>query len=373
MFLAIREIRRARWRFLLLTGAVGLLVFLILFVQALTGALISQFIGALEHQSGEVLVYSAQARKNLEGSVVPPATVDAVARVRGVAQAGPLGEGTFSVRTADNKLRDAVLFGYEPGKPGAPTTLTKGRLPAAPFETVASARNASEGFDIGDEVRLERGGKVLRVVGLADDINYSVLPTMFTTFETFATARKDANPQARAVYPSAVAATVAGGSTARGVADDINRAVPGVEALTRQQAVKESPGVASVGESLGMVVFLCFFVVVVVAGLFFLILTVQKASALTLLRALGVRAGALARSLLVQVVVVVVGGVIVGALFTEAALAASNSSLGASLSLSAIVRTGVIVGVLAVIASLGAVRRVLKIDPIRATIPGGVQ
>ena len=81
MFLALREIRRARWRFALLTGAVGLLVFLILFVQALTGALIGQFIGALDHQSADVLVYSAQARKNLEGSVVPPVTVEAVANV----------------------------------------------------------------------------------------------------------------------------------------------------------------------------------------------------------------------------------------------------------------------------------------------------
>jgi Mn2+/Fe2+ NRAMP family transporter len=58
MFLAFREIRRARWRFVLLTGAVGLLVFLILFVQALSGALIGQFIGAIKHQSADVLVYS---------------------------------------------------------------------------------------------------------------------------------------------------------------------------------------------------------------------------------------------------------------------------------------------------------------------------
>ncbi len=83
MFLALGEIRKARWRFVLLTGAVGLLVFLILFVQALTAALIGQFIGAIDHQSADVLVYSQQARKNLEGSVVPPGTVAQVARVRG--------------------------------------------------------------------------------------------------------------------------------------------------------------------------------------------------------------------------------------------------------------------------------------------------
>jgi len=370
MFLALREIRRAPWRFALLTGAVGLLVFLILFVQALTGALIGQFIGALDHQSADVLVYSAQARKSLEGSVVPPATVDAVAKVPGVAQAAPFGEGTFSV-LAGGKLRDAALIGYELGGPGAPTTLTSGRLPTAAFEAVASSRNASAGFDIGDTVQLERGGRTITIVGLARDINYSVLPTMFASYDTYVAARRDANPQATVVYPSAVAVLISPGASAAQVRDEINRTVPGVEALTRSQAVSESPGVGSVSESLGMVVVLCIFVVVVVAGLFFLILTVQKAGALTLLRAVGVGGGALARALLVQVVIVVIGGVVVGAVLTVGALAVGSGGLETGLSAGGVIRTGLLVLVLSSIASLGAVRRVLRIDPARALSSGG--
>ena len=44
MFLALHEMRRAKVRFGLLTGAVGLLVFLILFQQALLGGL-AAFVG----------------------------------------------------------------------------------------------------------------------------------------------------------------------------------------------------------------------------------------------------------------------------------------------------------------------------------------
>jgi putative ABC transport system permease protein len=195
---------------------------------------------------------------------------------------------------------------------------------------------------------------------------------MFTTFDTYATARRDANPDATAVWPSAVAVEVAPGSSAAAVRDEINGRIHGVEALTRDQAVRESPGVASVGASLGAVVFLCFLVVAIVAGLFFLILTVQKASALTLLRAIGIRSGALARSLVVQVVIVVAGGIAVGGLLTTGALAASSASLGATLTSQQLAETGAIVLVLAIVASLGAIRRVLRIEPIRATIPGGV-
>jgi putative ABC transport system permease protein len=63
----------------------------------------------------------------------------------------------------------------------------------------------------------------------------------------------------------------------------------------------------------------------------------------------------------------------VGAALTIAALGASNASLGASLDAAQLFQTGAIVLVLATIASLGAIRRVLRIDPIRATIPGGVE
>ncbi|MFM8311246.1 MAG: hypothetical protein ACKOAZ_05030 [Ilumatobacteraceae bacterium] len=112
MFLAWHEMRRAKVRFGLLTGAVGLLVFLILFQQALLGGLITQFIGALRNQSADVLVYSDQARKNLEGSIILPEQLAAVGEIDGVQRAAPLGEATFTVDAGGDDV-DAVIFGYE--------------------------------------------------------------------------------------------------------------------------------------------------------------------------------------------------------------------------------------------------------------------
>ena len=133
MFLAWHEMRRSKLRFGLLTGAVGLLVFLILFQQALLGGLITQFIGAVRNQSADVLVFNDQARKNIEGSIILPEQAAAVAAVEGVAVASPLGESTFTVQ-ADGSETDAVVFGYVLGGPGAPTTLSAGRLPTADCE-----------------------------------------------------------------------------------------------------------------------------------------------------------------------------------------------------------------------------------------------
>ena len=58
MFLALKEMRRAKVRFGLLIVAIGLLVFLILFQQSLQNSLLRGFTGALRAQSAPVLVYS---------------------------------------------------------------------------------------------------------------------------------------------------------------------------------------------------------------------------------------------------------------------------------------------------------------------------
>ncbi len=372
MFLAWREMLRAKLRFALLAGAIGLLVFLVLFVQALTGALIRQFIGAIEHQSADVLVYGADARKNLEGSRVPTETVAEVAAIPGVAAAGPLGEGTFTVR-AGGESRDAVLFGHELGGPGSPTTMDAGRAVTGDFEAVASRGAEDLGFRLGAVVRLEPDGRAIRIVGLASDANYSVTPVLFTTFATYEAARRDASGGRALVTPSAVAVISDSDVSSTTVRDRINQSVEGVEALTRDEAVADAPGVASVSDSIGAVVLLCFFVVVVVAGLFFLILTVQKAASLTLLRAIGVRARTLVQSLLLQVVVVVVAGLVIGTALAWLALNAAQNSLGARVALGDVVGTGAVVLGLSLVAALGAARRVLRIDPVRATVPGGIE
>jgi len=50
MFLALREVRRAKARFGLLTAAIALLVFLILTQQAIQNGLLTAFVGAIERQ-----------------------------------------------------------------------------------------------------------------------------------------------------------------------------------------------------------------------------------------------------------------------------------------------------------------------------------
>lgn len=363
--------RRARLRFALLGAAVGLLIFLVMFVQSITDSLVTQFIGGLKNQSAEVLVYAADARQNLEGSRVSPESVAAVRGVAGVTRAEPFGEGTFTVGAGGDE-QEAVIFGYVLGGPGAPTTLIDGRLPAGPGEAVASAGDAGDGFGTGDTVRVMPGGATITVVGRARDVNYSVSPTLFVSYPTYVAARRAANPDAGDVLPSAVAVAVADDGEPDTIATAINAQVDGVEALTRAAAVDRSPGVSAVRQSFSVVTLLFYIAIPLITGLFFVIITVQKAGALTLLRAIGASAATLVVALLTQVVAVLAVGTALGlALLFAVDTLMSGSAVGVAPNTGTLVVTVALVAVLALLTSLVAVRRILAIDPVSAVTRSG--
>jgi len=371
MLLARAEIKRARLRFGLLAGAIGLLIFLVFFQQTLLGSLLTSFTGALEHQSGTVLVYSADARKSLEASVVSPTLVDRVAAVDGVGQAGPLGEATLTF-VAKGQQVDVAVLGAEPGKPGQPTNLVKGRLATAPGEAVASSEDVGKGFGIGDTVATASGGAKVTIVGLTERSQFSVQPTLFVTFDTYETLRRAANPDATSVPPSAVAVIPAKGVSPREAADAIAAAIPGVDAMTRSEAVTSAPGVSSVQSSFAIVLGLAIAVVALVTGFFFLILTVQKTAALTLLHAIGAPASYLVRGLLQQVSLVLGVALVVAIALLYAAVSGSSSGLALTIDPTALVTSAAIIVALSLLGVAFSIWRVVRIEPVEAVSHQGL-
>jgi putative ABC transport system permease protein len=368
--LGLREMRRAKGRFALLGGAVGVLVFLIVFQQALLGGLVSEFVGAIRNQSADVLVYGEDARLNLQGSVVPPDAVDATAGVEGVAAAAPLGVATLTVE-AGGELRDATLFGHRLDGPGAPAEVTEGRRPVRDGEAIASAAAAEDGFAVGDRVVVRPGGVEITVVGSAPNLSFSVTPTLFASYGTYEEVQLAVNPDAPAVAPSAVAVDVASGESPGDVARRITGEVEGVEAAERDRAADEAPGVEAVSQSFGLVLLLAYVATTVVIGFFFVILTVQKTATLTLLRAIGGPVGRLVGALAVQVLAVVATGLALGTALAALALAGVSVGIDARIETRALGLTVVVVLVLAALACVGAVRRITRLDPASATASGG--
>lgn len=374
MFLAIREMRRAKARFGLLVAAIALLLFLILFQQALQRGLVTSFVGAIRSQSAPVLVYSTDGQRTLQGSVIPPSLEQLILSVDGIDAGGWIGQGTFTVRVNDaDGTSDAAIIGSEDRSLGGIESVDGGRLAEAPGEAVGSASD----FAVGDRVRVVPvgvaggDGPELQVVGVVEDAQLQVTPTLFTSWSDFEAAARAANPDATSIVPNAIGLRPAESVSAGELADRVNDVSDDADALTRDAAADESPGVSQVRQSFQVIFLLYGLVVPLVTGLFFLIVTFQKSASLTLLRAIGVDSAALVRSLLVQVTLVIGAGIVLGTLLfaplSQAEVGSINLRFDAPI---AALWAALLLG-LGAISSLVAARRVLRIDPIEATTGGG--
>jgi putative ABC transport system permease protein len=379
MFLAFKEMARAKVRFALLVAAIALLVFLILFQQSLQNGLITGFIGAIRTQSAPVLVYSVDGQRVIQGSVITPQMEEQVRAAPGTGQIGRIGQGTFTGRPSgddDGETYDTTILGYELGPGGeglgAPTTLIRGRLPQADDEAVVSDADVSLGYDIGDTVTLLPGDKTIEIVGVAENAQLNVSPTLYTSYDTYLSAVASVNPDAGVPLPNVLGVAPAEGFTADETVESINDQSLDLDALTRADAAAETPGVAQVQQSFNIVFLLYGLVVPCVTGLFFLIVTFQKANSLTLLRAIGAPAGRLVASLLIQVVLIIGAGLVIGTLLYYPLSQSTVGGLALDFQTGAVVFWSVLLMGLGLASSLLAARRVLAIDPIEATTGQGV-
>ncbi len=361
MSLGLAEVRRAKLRFGLLTAAVSLLVFLVLLLSTLAGALIGSLTGALSGLQAQGLAYASDARDNIVASRLEPSTADAVAAVPGVAAVGSV--GTFTTR-ADiaGTAQDLQVFGFEPSAPGAPGGLSAGRLPTAAGETAIDGG----GVELGDTIVLEPTGVPLTVVGQLRGAQFNGIPTAYVDLDTYGVAIEAANPGLPFVPVNAIAFDVADGTDPEQVAADVTATVPGVVGYTRDMAVDRIPGISSITQSFGILVGLTFIIGIVVIGFFFLILTVQKLRAFTLLRAIGASTGSLATMVALQITLVVIVASAIALGLTLLAVQGLNTGIPVSLDPLLITITVAAVLVFSLLAGLLSIRRISRIDPATA-------
>jgi putative ABC transport system permease protein len=254
---------------------------------------------------------------------------------------------------------DLQVFAFEPGKPGAPTALSDGRLPESNTEVAMDGG----GYAIGDTLELTGAGTTATVVGLLRGAQFNASPTAYMTEQLYGEIVKATNPNVPFVPVNAVAVST---DDAAAAVTSIEQSVPGTKAYSRDEAVSLIPGVASISQTFGILVGLTFIIGIVVIGFFFLILTVQKMKSFTLLRAIGASSSKLAGVVAQQITIVVLLASAIAVLLTLLAVRGLNSGIPVSLSPVLVLGTVAAVLVFSLLAGLLSIRRITKIDPFTA-------
>ncbi|MFI5499530.1 ABC transporter permease [Nocardia asteroides] len=291
MFVALRDLRAARGRFLLITTVVLLVAVLVSFLSGLTAGLAHQNISAVEGIDAEHVVFAETGTDpSFDSSVL---TEQQLARWRATdgVRVDPIGISRVRAEHAGASPEQVALFGGDPSAFGNhPAT-----APGAVVLSAAAARELSAGA--GDTVLL--AGHEFTVADVAGDQWYSHTPVVWTSMADW-----------QAASPRSGAATVLA------VTGDAPRAALDAEAGTRtvpaRDAVRAIGSYQAENSSLTLMTVLLFAISALVIGAFFTVWTIQRQPDIATLKALGATTGSLVLDALAQAAIVLVAGVAAG-------------------------------------------------------------
>jgi putative ABC transport system permease protein len=365
VFLALRDLRFARGRFLLMGTVIALISVLAAVLTGLSSGLVDDGVSALRAMP----VTHVAFQPGVEGDLYSRSTVSsddaaAWAKRRGVRKAAAYGNQLAHAKDArTGKDLDIAVFGMDPGSFIAPRPATGRALGAVPDGVLISSRLADDGVKVGDTLKVERSGAALPVIGTVGDRSFTHVAVVYAPLRTWqrihyglpGTPPEQAYHQATAIALDA-APSIAG-------------TAGGAQVLTKEKSYSASPGFAAETATMSLIKAFLYLISMLVVAAFFVVWTVQRKAEIALVRALGGSAWYLVRDAVAQVLVVLVSATAVGTaagIGLTAALHAASRTVPIALEAAPLATAAVLLIVLGVLGTVVTLRRVTAVDPLMA-------
>jgi len=308
VFVALRDLKYARGRFVVMSVVIVLITFLVTFLASLTSGLARESTSAVTQLPADRVAFSMPGEDDspeFTASRVEPDQWADWADVPGVEVADPLGLATTRAES-DTTTASVTALGADDGStlvPGGAGDIDPGTIVLTPAAADALAAQA------GDAVTL--GGSELTVETIVEaDQSFSHTPAVWTTLEDWqAIGARGADDGAHEPVATVIALTTSGIDDAA-VVDTDDRL--GTTTVTTTDARSAVPAFS--GENTSLTTMQVFLLVIsaLVVGAFFTVWTISRSGDIAVLKALGASTRYLLRDALGQAAVLLIGGVAVG-------------------------------------------------------------
>lgn len=381
LYLAVTEMARNRLRFVVIVLIIALITLLVLFTAALGDGLAQSASEYLAGLDADLIAFQSDVEYQIPASRLGRSRLNAIRRVPGVADVGPIGVSTATIVAVDGaplSSLDVALIGVEPRLPGAPPVFAGAALADSRAADVVIDRHVYErlGLPLGATITIkvvqgmEEQRYHLHVVGYAEGGKINFSPSIFVPLRRWDQIRPQEQPGgsvgAEDLLFNIAALRLDGSAPPAAVAALVARSVARVELTDPVTAYEASQGYQDMQATLNLQQGFGMVIVVLIIGSFFQIQTLQKVAQIGMLEAIGASSRLVVTTLLLQVMLTILLGLLVGgAVFW---LLAQVLPPGIP-----VVFSGgkIVLAVLAILtsgplAALVAVRTVLKIEPLRA-------
>lgn len=362
MKLALLELRRRPSRFATATAILTLIAILLMFLGGLLDGLVASSTGAIRAQNADAIVYSDTAQASFVRSRIDPEVRAQVEAVSGVTEVGGIGNVQLGARIPGNGPRDlagVALFGYEIAPDG---------VPEAPPDGQAWADDTlkADGVEEGMIIELGPARSKIEIVGFVTDTSFNGQASLWASPTTWREVLSANRPDAQ-LGPGVFQALIV-----RGAGDDLPTAIDAAtdgstESFTVSAAINAIPGVSEQSSTFNQIIGVTVAIALVVIGLFFALLTVERTSLYGVLKALGAKSSTIFAGLVAQAVVVTaIAATIAGTLVTVLDLLLPPGSIPLLVTPTRIIVSTMLLLVAAILGCSFSLRRVLRVDPASA-------
>lgn len=356
------EIRRRKLQFGLIGLIVTLISYLVLMINGLGVGLNEQAGRALRNFDADAIAYSDRAGLSVIRSELSGETVARIAAESGARESAPLGYVAVNYVREDGKVKSAAVLGYDPGTIGEPPV--RGGRPLAVGETDGLLADRqflrASGLEVGDTVRLavRLQEREFRIVGELNEGAFFFQPSVYVLRETWRELKYGDQPGA----PVASVVLLKGEGLA-------GKRGAGWEAVSKSTAFANIEGVSGQQSTVQALQVFGYLIGGLVIGVFFYVLTLQKTAQIGVLKAVGASTGFIFRQLLVQALLVAIGGIAVAvplAWLTNEGIKRVPDPVPIAFTSGTFVVTSLLLLLMAVVGVLFSGRQVAKVDPIIA-------
>ncbi|RXZ81669.1 ABC transporter permease [Paenibacillaceae bacterium] len=366
MFLALREMRHAKARYIFIMIIMLLVSFLVLFVTGLAKGLSQANISAIEGMSNSYFVMQGDAEQRFRRSQLGEDTLSQARSIVGEQQATPIAMQMSTVTVHDMAEKADVTFFAVDAEGGLLPAVSSGQglTNEETGNTVVDAKLAKVGVQIGSVIRDQATGASLTVIGFVENQSFSHTPVMFVNIQDWQKMRGMMSSDADLLQSSlfnAIALDITA-EQAAALSDELI----GMEVITKKQAIANIPGYAEEQKSLMMMIVFLYVIGALVLAVFFYVLTIQKTSQFGILKAMGTKSSYLAKSVMGQVFLLSVASLSASLLLIWGTHLMLPATMPFQMTMSTAMTTSGLFVVMSLLGSLISVTQVAKVDALEA-------
>lgn len=366
MFLALREIRHSKLRFALITGVIVMVSSLVFILSGLANGLSTGNKEAIASMPIDAMIINAGSDYLLDRSTVPASIADDIRGLDGITESNPIGVSNANIKAAGSEnILGVSFFGIQPDGMIHPRIVKGDNFTGQDHGVVIDASLTDDGIGLGDTFVAEPSGTELTVVGITENQSYRLAPTVFMPLDLW----QQLQPKQEGADADAITAVLVRGD--KDAIDAIPDSVNDTMVASKSQIISNIPGES---EQNGTLLLIQVFLVVIAAGIiasFFYILTLQKMPELGVMKAIGTETSYLARTLLLQVFILALVGVLLGISIADTIALLIRGSVPFDITAQRMALFGGILLLVAVGGTVLSLTRIARVDPLDAINKAG--